>query len=458
MSKPKPTHMRLRVVHKLFLLLALVIVLALGTLGGMTVINLQRGFVAYVNTLDLARLTPLVDELDARADATHGFVGLRDRAAWDALLHQTLEPKPPVGAAGRRPPPPPPPPRDSGAPPPLKLPPRVSLLDGQHRTIAGTPPPEDALQRPLVHDGVVIGWLALRPLTKPADNRDTAFLSAQVQQLVWLAALLVLFALLAAWIFARHLLGPLRAVEEAAEQLVSGDYEVHLDTVRRDELGDLVRHIKRLGAALQTHRTARQRWFADISHELRTPLSIVRGEVEAMQDGLRKADADALASLHEEVMRLDRLVADLHQLSMADLGTLSYQMQVIDMADLVDQVCSRFAATMRESELTIEKTLVSARVRADPDRMRQLLDNLLDNSLRYTQRGGRIVAEMTVVDGSVHVCIADSPPGVSAEAMSRLFEPLYRGESSRNRQSGGSGLGLAIAKRIAIAHEGELQA
>lgn len=453
---------RLRVVHKLFLLLALAIALALGTLGGITVLNLRSGFVAYVNTLDLARLAPLAQVLDARTDATRGFAGLRDQAAWDALLHETLDPKPPgAPSAARTPPPQPPPPPPApanGDAAPLPLPPRVSLLDAQHRLIAGAQPVADALQRPLQHDGVVVGWLALRPLTHPVDSRDTDFLSAQVRDMSLLAALLILLALGVAWVFARHLLAPLGDVEQAAEQLANGSYRLHLDTSRRDELGDLVRHVNRLSIALQAHEAARRRWIADISHELRTPLSIVRGEVEAMQDGMRAADAQGLQSLHEEVMRLDRLVGDLHQLSMADLGTLSYHPQSLDVAALLRAACARFEVAAREAGLVLEQELSPAWVSADPDRMRQLVDNVLGNSLRYTDRGGRVRIGLTTAQGRACLVFDDTPPGVEPDALGRLFEPLYRGEASRNRGHGGSGLGLAIAQRIATAHGGELRA
>lgn len=460
MHAPYPTHLRLRVVHKLFLLLALAIALALGTLGGITILNLRSGFVAYVNTLDLARLAPLAQALDERADATRDFLGLHDRATWDALLHEMLDPKPARGASAppRPPPPPPAPAAGDASAPPLPLPPRISLLDAQHRLIAGPLPVSTALQRPLTHDGVVVGWLALRPLTHPVDSRDTDFLSAQVRDMAFLAALLIVLALGVAWIFARHLLAPLRDVEHAAEQLANGSYRVHLDMSRRDELGDLVGHINRLSVALQAHEAARRRWIADISHELRTPLSIVRGEVEAMQDGMRAADARGLQSLHEEVMRLDRLVDDLHQLSMADLGTLSYHLQMVDLGELLREACARFEVTARDAGLALEQQLLPAWVSADPDRMCQLIDNILGNSLRYSDRGGHVRIGLSTTGGRAYVVFDDTPPGVDQGSLTRLFEPLYRGEASRNRGQGGSGLGLAIAQRIAIAHGGELRA
>lgn len=463
---PTTRRLRLRVVHKLFLLLALAIALALGTLGGLTLINLRSGFIAYVNALDLARLAPLALALDQREDATRGFEGLRDRAVWEPLLHQTLDPKPPRAA-----PPPPipgetrpsPAPMGERRPPPpepiaVPLATRVTLLNAQRQRIAGAPLEGDALLRPLQQGDVVRGWLALRPLTRPVESRDTDFLSAQVRDMLRLAAFLLLLALGVSWLFARHLLAPLRAVERAADQLASGAYALHLDTARRDELGDLVRHINRLSAALQSHEAARRRWVADISHELGTPLSIVRGEVEAMQDGVRAADADGLRSLHEEVMRLDRLVDDLHQLSMADLGAFSYRFENGDLGILLQAVCSRFDAPARDAGLTLTLDGARAFVRFDADRMRQLIDNVLGNSLRYCDRGGRVNVTASVSGDRVSVVFDDTPPGVEPENLERLFEPLYRGEASRNRESGGSGLGLAIAERIALAHGGQLRA
>jgi two-component system sensor histidine kinase BaeS len=461
------TRLRLRVVHKLFALLALAIALALGALGSITVLNLRSGFVDYVNALDLARLAPLAQELDQRADAARGFDGLRERATWDALLHRLLDPKPPHGApdpAAKHPPPPPPAPvrddhgRATDAPPPPALPPRVSLLDAQHRWIVGAPLRPNALQRPLQQDGTLVGWLALQPLTHPVDSRDTDFLSEQIRDMAMLGGLLLLLALGVAWVFARHLLAPLRDVEQSADRLANGNYGLHLETSRRDELGDLVRHINRLSSALQANESARRRWVADISHELRTPLSIVRGELEAMQDGLRVADANGLRSLHDEVMRLDRLVDDLHQLSMADLGTLSYRPQRLEIAQLIGTACSSLEPIAREAQLSIACDLSPVLVHADPDRLRQLIDNVIGNALRYSDAGGRVQISMVRHAQSVDVIVDDTPPGVDADALARLFEPLYRGEASRDRKRGGSGLGLAIAQRIAVAHEGTLHA
>lgn len=465
--------LRLRVAHKLFLLLAMAIGLSLLAMGALTVRNLRSGFVGYVNALDLSRLDPLAQALGQREDAGNGFDGLRDRQAWDALLHETLDHRPPrAPAADAEPPVPPPPPRPPApppppppppapqlqTPPPMPLPPRVSLLDAAHRVVAGESPPPDAMERPLRRDGTVIGWLALRPLSRPVDRRDTAFLAAQIRGMAELAIALLVLAMAVAWFFARHLLAPLRAVEGAARQLSDGRYGVQLASDRHDELGDLVRHVNRLSAALQAHESARQRWMADISHELRTPLAIVRGELEAMRDGVRSPDAKGLQSLHEEVMRLDRLVDDLHQWSMADAGSLSYRAQPLDLSACLAEGCARFASAAAEAGLTLDCSGEPLRVHGDADRLRQLIDNLLGNSLRYSDRGGRVEARVFVDGDQVCLRVDDTPPGVAAEDLARLLEPLYRGEHSRNRALGGSGLGLAIAQRIAVAHGGTLTA
>lgn len=466
-----PWRPRLRVAHKLFLLLASAIGLSLLAMGALTVHHLRSGFVDYVNDADLDRLAPLVRALAARDDAAHGFDGLRDPQAWQSVLHQALPPDrgealpgppappPPPPAPAPPLPPAPPPEAGHGPPPPMApLPPRISLLDAHRAVVVGEPPPVDALERPIRVGGHVVGWLALRPLDRPVDRRDTAFLAAQVRGMAWLALALLALAVALAWLFARHLLAPLRDVERAARQLSDGRFGVRLSTSRHDELGDLVRHVNRLSLALAAHETARQRWMADISHELRTPLAIVRGELEAMRDGVRAVDAGALHSLHEEVMRLDRLVADLHLWSMADAGSLSYRPVPHDLAELLADGVARFATAARDAGIAIAYEGEPARVRVDADRMRQLIDNLLGNSLRYTDRDGGVEARVFVDGGQACLRVDDTPPGVPETSLPHLFEPLYRAENSRSRASGGSGLGLAIAQRIAVAHGGTLTA
>lgn len=461
-SSPNAFRPRLRVLHKLFLLLALVIALTLVAFGGLTLSNLKRGFATYINQLDAKRLQPLASELGERPDASDGFSGLRAPGKWPDWLQARLGPPPPPHPAIPPPPPPPPPAGpghgDTG---PVALPPRVSLLGAQRQWLVGPPVHVDDILVPIRHAGVLVGWMALRPLTHPVDNRDVAFLTAQTRQGAIIAAALLALALLVAWLFARHLLAPLRSVERAAARLAEGDYRVRVQSGRRDELGDLVRHVDRLAQALAAHDASRKRWIADISHELRTPLTILRGEIEAMRDGTRAVNPAALISLHEEVLRLHHLVEDLHQLSLADIQALTLHACALSLGTLARDVCARFRPRAEDAGLALryQGTTRSMAVFADPDRISQLLDNLLANSVRYTHRGGCIEVSFSHVgDGMACLRIDDSPPGVDAQTCERLFEPLFRAEASRDRRLGGSGLGLAIARRIAEAHGGSLRA
>lgn len=456
---------RLRVLHKLFLLLALVIALSLAAFGALTQLNLKHGFVDYINQLDLQRMEPLAAELSERTDAVEGFPGLRAPGRWPDWLHARLAPPPPppprTPMLSYLPPPPPPPPPGEAAPAPVALPPRVSLLGAQDQLLAGPPARPDDMLVPIRHAGALVGWLALRPLTRPVENRDVAFLTAQTRDLTAIAGALLLLALLVAWLFAQHLLAPLKTVERTAARLAAGDYGVRVHSGRRDELGDLVHHMDRLAQALAAHDATRKRWIADISHELRTPLTILRGEIEAIRDGVRGADAPALASLHEETLRLHHLVEDLHQLSLADIQALAMRPRTMPLNALTREACARFRTRAEAAGLALrcESADASLIVSVDPDRIGQLLDNLLANSVRYTDPGGVIAVSLArAADGSACLHVDDSAPGVDAPTCERLFEPLFRAEASRDRRHGGSGLGLAIARRIAEAHGGSLTA
>jgi two-component system sensor histidine kinase BaeS len=199
--------------------------------------------------------------------------------------------------------------------------------------------------------------------------------------------------------------------------------------------------------------------MADISHELRTPLAVLRGELEAIQDGVRQFTPESVTSLQAEVATLTKLVDDLHQLSMSDEGALAYQKKSVDAVSLVEIAAGAFRERFASRNLTLSLELPeSATVFGDPDRLMQLFNNLLENSLRYTDSGGRTLIQLIPRDNTLLLRFADSGPGVSDEQLQRLFERFYRTEGSRNRASGGSGLGLAICLNIVEAHGGAIHA
>ncbi|HET8711686.1 MAG TPA: ATP-binding protein, partial [Spongiibacteraceae bacterium] len=289
---------------------------------------------------------------------------------------------------------------------------------------------------------------------------EQEFLRRQRTTLAIIGTALLAVAAIIAFPFARHLVKPIRQLARGTHELTQGNYIVALPTQRRDELGELARDFNELAHTLAANDNSRKRWLADISHELRTPLSILRGELEAILDGVRPSDHEHLQSLHQEVQHLTRLVDDLHALTTADIGGLQYRKTLCDVAELWRDQCAAHQQNFKAAGLSLTTDIPGQEIElyADEDRLRQLLDNLLDNSRKYTAAGGTVQVDVEALPGGVELIVQDSAPGVPEAALPKLFDHLFRVEDSRNRATGGSGLGLAICQRIVTAHEGEISA
>lgn len=466
--------MRLRLVHTLSLWLLAAVgasVLAMGVVGAW---HLREGFSTYLQARDMERLDKFVAIVEDSVRESGGIDALRERRVTMPLLLNTLArqegdtrqarpaaegpPPSPRGAGeGRAELPRPAGPRDAfGA--------RVSIfnLDGSPLIGRPLPPGPDALiERQVRLEGRVVAQVRLRPQTRLADEYDVRFLRSQYQGIAGVAVTLMVLALgLAAWL-SRQWARPLAAVKEATARIARGELQVRLPLARADEIGDVVRNVNLMAESLQRIEGARRRWLADISHELRTPLTGLRGEVEALVDGVRPFNQAAAVSLREEVLRLGALVEDLHLLAMADLKRLPCEPLACDATTLLQVAIRRFQtrAEARRLVLVMAKgTPPSWPVKWDPARISQLLSNLLENSLRYTDAPGCIELGLLRHDQQVVLTVDDSPPGVAEGDLQRLFEPLFRADAARSRHDGGSGLGLAICDAIAQAHGGHIAA
>jgi two-component system sensor histidine kinase BaeS len=239
-----------------------------------------------------------------------------------------------------------------------------------------------------------------------------------------------------------------------------GDYGQRVDTSRRDELGDLSRDVNQLAHTLEQNRIARRNWIAEISHELRTPVAILQGEIEAIDDGIRAFDSTSLKSLQAETTRLSRLIQDLHDLSLSDIGALEYQMMPMQLDTLLLERINSIDAQRIDTGISIDliNNTQQTEILGDSQRLGQLIDNLLQNSLRYTDPNGKIVVELNQLDRQLQIRWFDSGPGLADVDLPLLFDPLYRAEKSRNRNHGGAGLGLAIVAKIVSAHQGSISA
>lgn len=345
----------------------------------------------------------------------------------------------------------------------LRLRDRLFLLDGERMYLAGarvTNPRELPLEAVTVGNSIV-GWIGFVPMREGLPPEAQRFLSGQVR--VLFASLLVALVLAAvlAYFLARHLSRPVRQLDQTVRDLSHGHYERRARVASRDEIGRLGDNVNRLAQSLELSRSARNRWMADIAHELRTPLAILKGEVEALADGVRQPDQRVLASLTEEINHLSVLVDDLQSLALADAGALSLRQETVDLRTLAQQACAAFRDRLAGRGIALELNAPDpVSISADPQRLRQLLHNLLENCARYVEAGGRVRVSVRAASGaaSVALLVEDSGPGVAEEQLERLFERFYRVEQGRSRAGGGSGLGLAICRSIAEAHGGHMRA
>ncbi len=339
---------------------------------------------------------------------------------------------------------------------------RIFLLDSDKSPVIGQAPPEfdEKELLPIEINGVTAGWLGVSMSPSFGLPEEEAFLEHQRSSLLLGLATGLVVAALLAWLLARHLSRPINEVAGGIRALAAGDYNTRLDTKGNDEIARLGDDVNRLSSTLSEHETVRKRWMSDIAHELRTPLAIISGELEAMSDGVRPLNKEQLDSVREEVKHLSALVDDLHKLALTDSGALAYKMQTVDLDELVQLVSDSFKGRLADKELELTYLDPGQRinVQGDEQRLRQLLTNLLDNAVRYTNAGGKITITLKAEQSQAHLIISDTAPGASAEECERLFERLYRLDASRNRNSGGSGLGLAICRNIVKAHGGEIMA
>ena len=338
---------------------------------------------------------------------------------------------------------------------------RLQLLDAHKRVLFGPPAPEKyRIDVPIQDNSRIVGYLTYPDQEAIRDKLDRRFIGRQLRFALWMLCVGLALSLLVSWLLARHLVAPILALSRHTRELQEGNYDSRLASDRRDELGTLTRQVDQLAERLDQGQQARQRWFSDIAHELRTPVAILQGELEALCDGIRPLNQESLKGLESEVAQLTHLINDLHDLALADGGNLRYQFRLEDLSSLIEDVLDSYHSSFAQRGITCRTALPDqALIQQDPVRLRQLLDNLFQNSLKYTADGGELsVSLRQQEDNTWQLTVDDSAPGVSDDALPKLFDHLYRVESSRNRRTGGSGLGLAICQRIVQAHGGVLHA
>ena len=256
----------------------------------------------------------------------------------------------------------------------------------------------------------------------------------------------------------RRLLRPLEAVRAATKQIAAGRYEASVSLPSEPELAELATDVNSLARALADTETRRTQLLGEVAHEMRTPLTSLDGYVEGMIDGVFAADPDTLAALSAELRRLHRLADDLSSLSRAEEQCLELHVVDTDLAELVRNAAGRLAPQFDDATVTLViDPAAPLPVRADPDRITQVLTNLLGNALLATPAGGTVTVAAQRAGTNVQLIVSDTGVGLAAHDIERVFERFYRAPG-QPRRSSGSGIGLTIARGIARAHGGDVLA
>jgi two-component system OmpR family sensor kinase/two-component system sensor histidine kinase BaeS len=332
--------------------------------------------------------------------------------------------------------------------------------------------------------------LVVAPESGPAAALTDDLLAA-LNRSVLLAALVAgLLALLLGALLVRQIIAPMRRLQTAARAIAGGDLSQRVPVASQDEVGEVGHAFNHMAAALERDERLRRHMMADIAHELRTPLTVIQGQLEALLDGVFPLIPEQLAPIHDETLLLTRLVADLRDLALAEAGQLSIERKSTDLGDLARRVATAVEPAAVEKGIALSLDVASnlPPISADPDRLSQVLHNLLSNALRHTPAGGQVTISLGAVTEEdwkigrlegwkgewIHpypnlpifqpssppllVSVSNTGPGIPPEDLPYIFDRFYRADKSRSRAGGGSGLGLTIASYIVEAHGGRIWA
>lgn len=289
---------------------------------------------------------------------------------------------------------------------------------------------------------------------------NAAYRRALTSSLAWAAVVSTAAAALVGLFVTHRIVTPLRAMTRASQRMASGGYRARLDPRVPGEIGDLADAFNTMASTLERSEEHRVALLADVSHEFRTPLSNLRGYVEGLEDGVFDPDDTTLSACRRQLGRLESLVDDLSLLSRVESGQLDLMPTRVEVAALLDEAGEEFRARFEQADvqLVLEVAAPSASVIADPKRILQVLGNLIENALRHTPNGGRVVlrASRNGVT-AIRFEVEDNGPGIASEDLPHVFKRFYRGDKARGREDGsGSGIGLTLVQQFIERHGGRV--
>ncbi len=337
---------------------------------------------------------------------------------------------------------------------------RVVLGSGRYHPGMRVPPADRARGQPIKVSGNVVGWLLSGPgPRRPGPGTPEADLLARISQAITYSAVGATgLALVLGVLLARTLAHPLRELTAATQAVAQGRLGQQVQVRSRDELGTLAASFNRMSADLAHASKLRRQMTADIAHDLRTPLSVILGYTEALREGKLPGSQEIFDTIHTEAQHLQHLIDDLRTLSLADAGELPLTRQPVAPAALLERAAAAHLAQAQAQQiaLAVQTAADVPEVDVDPERMTQVLGNLLSNALRYTAADGTITLAAEAHAHTVQIRVQDTGTGIAPQDLPHVFERFYRADPSREQQDGSSGLGLAIAKSIVEAHGGRI--
>ncbi|ADG06620.1 sensor histidine kinase [Kyrpidia tusciae] len=347
-----------------------------------------------------------------------------------------------------------------------KEPLRFLLLDSKRQVVlslgvsGGHPDLGTGWEVPVTVAGQTVGilWVSDQNIQGLAKIEGTILHSMTLATVTGVILTTVAALLVAAWL-ARRITEPLRALIDATRRIQKGDLGPRLSIATRDEFGEVAQAFNEMALQLSRIEETRRHLVADVAHELRTPLTIIQGQLELIQQGVKRAEPETLLPIQDEVMRLTRLVGDLHQLSLAEAGRLPLEKTWTDLTALAGRIVDNFQIEAEAKEITLSlEASDSIPVYVDPHRMTQVIVNLVGNALRYTPTGGTIRIVVRQEGSEAILAVSDTGPGIRPEHLPHIFDRFFRSDEARSREEGGTGLGLAIAKEFVEAHGGRIGA
>jgi histidine kinase len=304
------------------------------------------------------------------------------------------------------------------------------------------------------------------------DDLFSSFQAAVTESLVVATAAALVSAIVVSLFVSRRVVTPVRQMMQASQRIAAGRYQERVDVPSDDELGQLARSFNQMAGTLEQAEQMRRDLIANVAHELRTPLTGIKGYMEGLIDGVLVAGPETYQQVYREADRLQRLVADLQELSRVEAGAFELNRQPLAITELIRQTANRLRPQFEEKGLDLQLDLPSSLppVLADEDRISQVLLNLIGNALQYTPHGGvvtikadfpvrpDILTRPPIEKSQLVVTVGDTGYGIPAEHLPHLFTRFYRVDKSRSRAGGGSGIGLTIAKHLVEAHGGHIWA